>query len=160
MKAVLKETKRIMAVLLSVAMIFAYVPETVFTYGANVTDETVEQMSEETSEQASEQNEEPSSEAPSEEPTTEAPAEEIEEEPIAEKAGDGAEDVIEDGEAITDEKEDAVLRGMTLDGDPSSLDDLKYGDEPGNVTITAKQTVSGTTTTYRSEEHTSELQSR
>ena len=34
MKAVLKETKRIMAVLLSVAMIFAYVPSTVSAFGA------------------------------------------------------------------------------------------------------------------------------
>ena len=150
MKQVLMNTKRILAVMLSVAMIFAYVPETVFTYGANVTDETVEQMPEETSEQASEQIEEPSSEAPSEEPTTEA-APEIEEEPITEKAGAGAEAVIEDGENITDEKEDAVKRVLYATGGDEFAGDndmtIAYGTEgkKGTYKITSDEFTGGHT---------------
>ena len=42
MKAVLNETKRILAVLLSVAMIFAYVPNNVMAYADEKTDENIE----------------------------------------------------------------------------------------------------------------------
>ena len=112
MKAVLNETKRILAVMLSVAMIIAAVPQAAFAAPSdNSAEEPEIQIDEVAPESATEEASEPQTEPVQE------PVEGDSEEEIVQK--DAGNEVAEE-DVVTDEEKDAVRRVLTVTPDATT----------------------------------------